>query len=148
MNIEILHIAECPNWQAVKPLLESALGQDHVTKPEIVFRLVTSQSEAELLDFPGSPTILIDSRDLFPSTGYPGGLACRIYPTPAGLAGLPTLAQIKAALDSMRKGADPECDCCGRSMPRAKLHAVGDPPSYICRRCGLWIALRWRRDTT
>lgn len=38
------------------------------------------------------------------------------------------------------------CSCCGRMLPRRKLHALGDGSNYICRRCGLWVALRPRRD--
>lgn len=38
------------------------------------------------------------------------------------------------------------CSCCGRVLPRRKLHALGDGGTYICRRCGLWVAVRPRRD--
>lgn len=34
------------------------------------------------------------------------------------------------------------CSCCGRELPRRKLHALEDRNAYICRRCGLWVALR------
>jgi len=37
------------------------------------------------------------------------------------------------------------CSCCGRSRPRAALHALNGG-AYICRRCGLWVALRLRGD--
>lgn len=37
------------------------------------------------------------------------------------------------------------CSCCGRNKPRAALHAL-ERGAYICRRCGLWVALRLRRD--
>lgn len=37
------------------------------------------------------------------------------------------------------------CSCCGRSKPRAALHALNGG-AYICRRCGLWVALRLRSD--
>ncbi|MCU1516521.1 MAG: hypothetical protein JWQ75_1242 [Pseudarthrobacter sp.] len=38
------------------------------------------------------------------------------------------------------------CTCCGRTMARKKLHALGPEPTYICRRCGLWVAFRFRSD--
>jgi hypothetical protein len=38
-----------------------------------------------------------------------------------------------------------ECACCGRQKLRKKLHALPGGV-YICRRCGLWVALRLRRD--
>lgn len=34
------------------------------------------------------------------------------------------------------------CSCCRRELPRRKLHALEDGNAYICRRCGLWVALR------
>ena len=34
------------------------------------------------------------------------------------------------------------CSCCGRPLPRAKLHALQATDAFVCRRCGLWIALR------
>lgn len=37
------------------------------------------------------------------------------------------------------------CSCCERSKPRKALHALG-ADVFICRRCGLWVALRLRPD--
>lgn len=30
------------------------------------------------------------------------------------------------------------CSCCGRELPRRKLHALAHDNAFICRRCGLW----------
>jgi hypothetical protein len=49
------------------------------------------------LSFHGSPTIIVDGHDPFPTAGQPG-LACRIYQTPAGPAGAPTVEQLRSAL--------------------------------------------------
>ena len=49
--------------------------------------------------FAGSPTIEVDGTDLFPSDGATNDLACRVYRTPTGLAGLPTQEQIVEALN-------------------------------------------------
>ena len=38
------------------------------------------------------------------------------------------------------------CSCCGRDLPRSKVHALEDGKALICRRCGLWVALWWRGD--
>ncbi len=38
------------------------------------------------------------------------------------------------------------CSCCGRELPRRKVHALESGAAYICRRCGMWVALRWRGD--
>ena len=52
---------------------------------------VTSDEEARRLRFPGSPTILVDGRDLFPvPERQDWRLGCRVYATPEGLRGSPT----------------------------------------------------------
>ena len=49
--------------------------------------------------FAGSPTILVDGRDLFPqSVEGTGGLACRVYWTPGDPAGTPRVEDIMGAL--------------------------------------------------
>jgi len=42
----------------------------------------------------------------------------------------------------MRTDAFVVCSCCGRDLPRRKVHALNGGAAYICRRCGLWVALR------
>jgi type IV secretory pathway TraG/TraD family ATPase VirD4 len=54
--------------------------------------------DAERLGFIGSPTVLVDGSDPFATPGAPIGLACRVYVTPEGLAGSPTLDQLMEAL--------------------------------------------------
>jgi predicted SprT family Zn-dependent metalloprotease len=38
------------------------------------------------------------------------------------------------------------CACCGRDLPREKLHSLNVGAAYICRRCGRWVAFLWRGD--
>ncbi len=52
---------------------------------------VDSLEEAERLSFRGSPTGLIDGEDPFADPTAPVGLSCRLFPTPTGLAGAPTM---------------------------------------------------------
>jgi uncharacterized Zn finger protein len=38
--------------------------------------------------------------------------------------------------------AEAECSCCGRMRPMRKLHRLRtNEPVFICRRCGLWVAI-------
>lgn len=46
----------------------------------------------------------------------------------------------------MATDEDVACTCCGRHLPRKKLHALGDDRAFICRRCGWWVALRLHGD--
>lgn len=48
--------------------------------------------------FAGSPTITVDGADIFPGEDPANDLACWIYRTPSGFAGLPTVDQLKEAL--------------------------------------------------
>ena len=61
-------------------------------------RLVETPEDAEAIGFRGSPSILVNGKDLFPDPSAPVGLACRIYVTPDGFAGAPTLDQLRAAI--------------------------------------------------
>ena len=46
----------------------------------------------------GSPSVLVDGQDPFAEPGAAVGLACRLYRTPEGLRGAPTLDQPAAVL--------------------------------------------------
>jgi hypothetical protein len=58
---------------------------------------VETDAEAEL-GFAWSPTFTVDGVDLFDTAAAAGMLACRIYPTAAGLAGVPEVSDLVAAL--------------------------------------------------
>lgn len=66
---------------------------------EVVVRVLTTDEDAAAVPFAGSPTVLVEGRDPFPSGG-PTGLACRVYPTPAGFRGAPSVEQL---MDVLRK---------------------------------------------
>ena len=93
MEVELLHFDGCPHWETADARLRKAAGE--VGAP-VRHRRVTKGDG--LTDFGGSPTILVDGRDPFPRTGPVEGLSCRLYRTPDGPAGSPTLDQLRAAL--------------------------------------------------
>jgi hypothetical protein len=62
-----------------------------------ILERVETAEDAERLRFIGSPTILVDGRDPFAGVAAPFGLTCRVYRTPEGLAGSPTLDQQSAS---------------------------------------------------
>ena len=57
-----------------------------------------TEAEAVSSGFAGSPTILLDGQDLFPSQGNTADLACRVYLTERGFAGAPTVGQLERTL--------------------------------------------------
>lgn len=98
MKAVILHIDECANWAEAGRSLRAALDATGHGAVAITYTLLDSPDEAEQVPFAGSPTILIDGADLFPSGGRTRDLACRVYLTPDGLAGRPTREQLERAL--------------------------------------------------
>jgi hypothetical protein len=100
MKIEVLHIDECPNWEEAGDRLRVALDATAHEDAEIDFRLIRTPEDAAQVPFAGSPTITVNDEDLFPGGGRTNELACRIYFTPTGIAGLPTVEQIVEAIEA------------------------------------------------
>ena len=96
MRIELLYFDDCPNWTAADERLQEIASARGL---EVERRLVTTPEEAEQSRFRGSPTILVDGRDPFAQGDEPFGLSCRMFQTPDGPAGSPTIEQLEAALD-------------------------------------------------
>ncbi|WP_217711923.1 hypothetical protein [Streptomyces sp. NA02536] len=61
-------------------------------------RVISDTYEAEAAGFTGSPSFMADGRDLFAEPGRAPGIACRVYRTSDGLAGLPGRDQLRRAL--------------------------------------------------
>ncbi len=88
----------CPNWQVARENLRDALaGLGWAPSFETV--LVETEDQARSLRFTGSPTIMLDGKDIFGAGSAPAALACRVYRTGAGLAGSPTREDIVIALE-------------------------------------------------
>ena len=100
MKIEILHIDECPSWIEAGSRLQEALSLTGNEGADIVYRLLRTPEDAARVPFAGSPTMTCDDEDLFPTDGRTTDMACRIYFTPTGLAGLPTTEQLVEAITS------------------------------------------------
>ena len=94
MKVEILHIDECPNWEEAGRRARIALDEVGMQDVDIRYRLLSTSEEAAAVWFAGSPTILIDGVDAFPTDGRTSDLACRIYHTDHGAAGLPETEQL------------------------------------------------------
>jgi len=96
MEITLQYFDGCPNWSiAAERLATIAVDRPGIT---VNHRLVETLEEAEAIGFRGSPSILVDGVDPFADQSADVGLACRVYMTPAGLAGSPTLEQLRNAI--------------------------------------------------
>jgi hypothetical protein len=95
MDVTLVYFESCPHWEEADRRLGDLATELGFT---IGYRQVSTPEEAEALSFRGSPTILVDGHDPFVRGGEPVGLACRVYQTPHGPAGVPTVEQLRTAL--------------------------------------------------
>ena len=98
MQITLRYFDGCPNWRLAEDRLRTALSDAGSADAAIALEVVATHEEAMRLGFRGSPTVLIDGRDPFADERADIGLACRVYATPEGLQGAPTLDQLRAVL--------------------------------------------------
>lgn len=94
----VWYFDDCPNWRAAGQRLRQALDEVGRAEVPITFMPVRTDAEAAAVGFAGSPTFTVDGVDLFNSSAPAGTLTCRIYATPGGLAGVPEVSDLVAAL--------------------------------------------------
>jgi hypothetical protein len=97
MKLELLYFDDCPNWKVAAERLDGLARGRGLTMER---RLVTTPEQAEAARFRGSPTILVNGQDPFASGDELFGLSCRLYQTPDGPSGSPTIDQLDAVLDA------------------------------------------------
>ena len=97
MDVRLLYFDGCPNWTVADERLRVALATVG-REAHVEHVLVESPEDAEATGFIGSPTIRVDGRDPFARGDEPVALACRIYITPQGPAGSPTVDQLVEVL--------------------------------------------------
>jgi len=99
MKVELLYFGGCPGHERARRALEDALACEGI-RAKIKMIAVDTDEAAREYEFPGSPTIRIDGRDIFPverleskPEWHLGGclayqdrprwrLCCRFYETP------------------------------------------------------------------
>jgi hypothetical protein len=97
MDVSLLYFDACPNWRMADERLAAIAAE----RADVVLsrHLVDTPEEAERLGFHGSPSILVNGVDVFAEPDAAVGLSCRVYRTPDGLAGVPTVQQLRMALE-------------------------------------------------
>jgi hypothetical protein len=86
MRIEVLYVPGCPNYQPAVERIQEVLVSAGVNS-EIQGVPVSTEAQAEALQFPGSPTIRVNGKDVEADQTNAPGLACRLY---ANLSGVPS----------------------------------------------------------
>jgi hypothetical protein len=100
MKIDLLYIDDCPSWQAGLENLKAALEAEGL---EAVIRMVLVKDDAEAarLKFLGSPSFSSEGSDFWPGQRDRYNLNCRIYATPQGLKGAPTVEMLREKLRTL-----------------------------------------------
>jgi hypothetical protein len=97
MDVELLVVPGCPNEAVSYDLTRAALADLGVVA-SVSATVIDSDEHARARGFTGSPMFLINGRDPFAEPGAAIAVACRVYRTPAGLAGVPAPEQLREAL--------------------------------------------------
>jgi hypothetical protein len=95
MRIELQYFEGCSNWRLADDRLRVLAAER--SDIQVTHRVVATVEDAERVGFHGSPSVLVDGVDVFAGKDIAVGLACRVYDTPDGPAGAPTLDQLRAA---------------------------------------------------
>lgn len=97
-EVSLQYFDGCPNWRTTADHL--ARLADEGLDITIAHETIDSHETAIARGFHGSPTVLVDGVDPFADENMPVGLACRVYRTPQGIGGSPTLSQLRQAITS------------------------------------------------
>ena len=102
MEITLQYFNGCPNWEVLDQRLAEVVNDRSDVR--VIRQLVETPEDAVRLGFHGSPIVLVDGIDPFADERTHVGLACRMFRTPAGIAGSPTVEQLREAISG--PGAD------------------------------------------
>jgi len=103
-RVTLLYVAGCPHVALARERLEEACARARC-RVVVEDLLVRDGEHALAVGFAGSPTVLIDGVDPFPTRDNTPSLACRMYQTDDGLQGAPSVAALVEVLTG------PQSDC-------------------------------------
>jgi hypothetical protein len=102
MNIKILYFDGCPSWRYAYEQLRAALKEEGLTIPVELVR-VQSDLEAAVARFQGSPSLQYNDQDFWLEERSTYSMNCRVYQTPEGLKGWPTVSMLRQKLQEITK---------------------------------------------
>ncbi len=97
MKIDLLYFDGCPSWQSGLENLRSAIVREGL-QAELNVVEVRDDEAAMRLRFLGSPSFIVDGADLWPENRADYHLSCRVYMTPEGIKGAPTIDMLQEKL--------------------------------------------------
>ena len=97
MDFELRTVPGCPNAVPALELFRAVLAAEGFDAEHVTVRELSSEREAEELQFHGSPSFIAEGSDLFPADSAPA-LSCRLYRTGNGMTGLPSVESLRTAV--------------------------------------------------
>ena len=97
MQIDLLYFDGCPSWQGGLENLKAALEAERL-QADIRLVNVADDVQSAHLKFLGSPSFCVEGVDLYPEERESYSLSCRIYITPQGAKGTPTVEMLREKL--------------------------------------------------
>ena len=102
MDIRLLYFDDCPSWQSALANLKMVLVEEGLDV-QINLVKIENAEEAQNQHFLGSPSIQVENVDLWPEKREGYFLGCRVYQTPIGLKGWPTVEMIRQKLSTIKQ---------------------------------------------
>lgn len=121
MNIQLLWFAGCPHVDAARAALSEAMRRAQVSTPVEDIDVSAPGTPAALRGW-GSPTVLVDGRDVAGTRGSGDAMACRLYPG----GGAPSVGQIERVLRAAA-AAVPRSDTAAAVSPLTPAVTPGAP---------------------
>ncbi len=134
MNVELIYERTCPNIEAARTRLVQAFHRLRLPARWHEWEVSRPETPDYARQY-GSPTILVDGKDVSEEVNQANGNSCRLYATGTGYEPVPAVEQIAGAL---RQGAsDAATPHKSRSLSIAALPSVGIAllPKLTCPIC-------------
>ena len=96
-EISVLYFDGCPSWQVALQNVQKVIETDKIPA-EIRLIKIESPEQAQQERFLGSPSFRVNGTDLWPEEREHYTLSCRVYQTPDGLKGSPTIEMLREQL--------------------------------------------------
>jgi hypothetical protein len=103
MKIEVLYFEGCPSWQTGVENLHAALKLEGLPW-SVELMEVQDDEDAQRRRFLGSPSFQFNGDDLWSQNRQEYAMSCRMYPSPDGLRGWPTVEMFRERLRSLAGG--------------------------------------------
>lgn len=99
MKVEVLYIPGCPNCQPTVTRMQKVLTLESVNVA-IHEVPVSTEIQAKAFQFPGSPTVRINGKDVEPGSTNTPSLSCRLY---ANRSGVPSEELLRLAVSEAKR---------------------------------------------